>query len=278
MKQEISVDKAINKGHLIVNIPVFVTMFGIPILGNYLSTNGILPSWVFGFSILAGFVLAWLVWSIIITKWRIWAFKNVQNVHELKKRAVQEKLIWSDGSIFEKTEIKTKNDKKQLLILEKKFEQEDFFREDFSVPPKTELYYSKTTIYVEVFISVLIIAVGVYFFTFSENKYYIIGTILNAFGIYTIIKELRKTTIKEAQIIVNNKGIKTINVEFREWKEISDEQIVQEGYGKSLKSFLIYCYDSEEYEKLELEQLDITPKKLENILRTYRIRHNKNYS
>ena len=85
MKQEISVDKAINKGHLIVNIPVFVTMFGIPILGNYLSTNGILPSWVFGFSILAGFVLAWLVWSIIITKWRIWAFKNVQNVHELKK-------------------------------------------------------------------------------------------------------------------------------------------------------------------------------------------------
>ena len=102
----------------------------------------------------------------------------------------------------------------------------------------------------EVSISVLIITLGIYFFTLSENKYYILGAILNVIAIYTIIKELRKTTIKEAQIIVSNKGIKTINVEFRDWTGISEEQIVHEGYGKSQKSFLVYCYDSEEYEKL----------------------------
>ena len=278
MRQELSVDKAINIGHLSVNIPVFVSMFGIPVLGNYLSTNKIIPIWGFGFSFLVGFVLAWFLWSVMITKWRIWAFKNVRNVHELKKRAIQEKLIWKDGSVFEKTEIRTKQDRKLLLNLEKKFEKEDFYREDFSVPPKTKIYYSKSTIYIEISISLLIIAVGFYIFTFAENKYYILGTILNGIGIYTIIKELRKTSTKEAQITINNKGIKTINVEFKEWQEISDEQIVQEGYGKSLKSFLIYCYDSEEYEKIEIEPLNITPKMLENILRTYRIRHSKNYS
>jgi hypothetical protein len=43
----------------------------------------------------------------MITKWRVWAFENVRNVHELKKRAIQEKLISADSSIFEKTEIRT---------------------------------------------------------------------------------------------------------------------------------------------------------------------------
>ena len=61
MKQELSVDKAINRGHLIVNIPVFVTMFGIPLVGNYLCENKIIPSWCLGLSLLIGFVLAWLV-------------------------------------------------------------------------------------------------------------------------------------------------------------------------------------------------------------------------
>ena len=105
MREQISVDKAINRGHLIVNVPVFVSIIGCPALALYLSRQNLIPDWGIGIAFLIGFVLAWLIWSFMITKWRIWAFENVRNVHELKKRAIQEKLIWNEGNIFEKTEI-----------------------------------------------------------------------------------------------------------------------------------------------------------------------------
>ena len=122
MKNEITVEKAISRGHLIVNVPVFITIAGVPALGFYLSNLNLIPKWGIAVSFFLGFSLAWLIWSFTITKWRIWAFSNVRNVHELKKKAIQEKLIWNDGSKFEKTEIKTSKDKKFLKEIAKKFE------------------------------------------------------------------------------------------------------------------------------------------------------------
>lgn len=119
MKEEISVDKAINRGHLMVNVPVFITIIGCPVLSIYLSDKNLIPKWGILFGFILGFVLAWLLWSFMITKWRIWAFENVRNVHELKKRAIQEKLIWNDGNIFEKTEIRSYEDKLKLKKLKR---------------------------------------------------------------------------------------------------------------------------------------------------------------
>lgn len=277
MRQEISVNKAINRGHLIVNIPVFICIIGIPALSLYLSNQNLIPKWGIGIGFVLGFVIAWLVWSFMITKWRIWAFENVRNVHELKKRAIQEKLIWNDGNIFEKTEIRTLEDKEELKKLEKKFDKEDVYREDYSLPPKTVIKYSKSLGIFELIISILIIGVGLYFITKGTNKNYILGGIMSLIGIYSSIKELRKFTNNKPQIIIDNKGIETITTEFKNWSDIESEEVIQEGYGKSAKSYLTYWYDEEIFEKIEIDQLDITHQQLENIIRTYRIRNNKNY-
>ena len=129
MKKEITVDKAIKRGHLIVNIPVFAVMFGIPTLGIYLSSISLIPVWIMGISFPMGFLIAWLTWSLMITKWRIWAFDNVTNVHDLKRRAIQEKLIWEDGNIFEKTEIRTNKEEEILNVLKTKLEKEDVYED-----------------------------------------------------------------------------------------------------------------------------------------------------
>ena len=125
MRQEVSVDKAIKRGHLIVNVPVMITLIGCPALALYLSKQNLIPGWGIAVGFVIGFLFAWLIWSYMITKWRVWAFENVRNVHELKKRAIQEKLIWADGNIFEKTEIRNWEDKQKLKKLERKFEKED---------------------------------------------------------------------------------------------------------------------------------------------------------
>ncbi len=277
MRQEISVNEAISRGHLMVNVPVFICIIGIPALSFYLSNQNLIPKWGIGIGFVLGFVIAWLVWSFMITKWRIWAFGNVRNVHELKKRAIQEKLIWNDGNVFEKTEIRTLEDKKELKKLEKKFVKEDIYREDNSIPPKTIIKFSKSLGIFELIISILIIAVGIYFISKGTNRNYVLGGIMSLIGIYNSIKELRKILNNKPQIIINNRGIETITTEFKNWTNIKSEEVIQEGYGKSAKSYLTYWYDDEIFEKIEIDKLDITHQQLENIIRTYRIRNNKNY-
>lgn len=278
MRKQITVDKAIKRGHLIVNVPVFIAIIGCPALALYLSKLGLIPGWGIGIAFLLGFILAWLIWSFMITKWRIWAFENVRNVHELKKRAIQEKLIWNEGNIFEKTEIRNTEDKSKLKKIEKKFEQEDDYREDYSLPPKIAIHYSKLYNYFELGVSILIIGVGFYFFiTKEETKHYILGAIITAIGLYSTIKEFIKALDTKPKLIIDSKGIQTKNVEFKNWSNIFTEEVVQEGYGKSAKSYLTYFYDEDEFEKIEIDSLDVTHSELENIIRTYRIRNNKNY-
>ncbi len=277
MREQITVDKAIKRGHLIVNIPVFIAFIGCPALALYLSKQNLIPGWGIGLAFLLGFVLAWLIWSFMITKWRIWAFENVRNVHELKKRAIQEKLIWNDGNILEKTEIRNTEDKRKLKELERKFEQEDEYREDYSLPPKIEIYYSKAYNYFELGISILIIGFGIYFFTKGEIKQYVLGAVMAGIGLYNTIKESQKAFNNKPQIIIDSKGIKTKNVEFKNWLCIESEEVVQEGYGKSAKSYLTYFYDEGEFEKIAIDPLNVTHRELENMIRTYRIRNNKNY-
>lgn len=274
MKEEITVDKAINRGHLIVNIPVFITMMGVPALAIYLANINIISNWGILIGFILGFSLAWLVWSFMITKWRIWAFENVRNVHELKKRAIDEKLIWNDRNIFEKSEIRSSFENQKLKELERKFENDDVFKEDFSVPTSTTIYYSKATNLIEMAIMLLCFGVGIYLLLTSDS--YIIGTIFTIIGGYFAYQEYKQATNTEPQIIIDSKGIKTINIEFIAWTEIKNEEVIYEISGKSSKSYLSFDYkNGSEY--ILIDDFDITPKKLENILKTYRIRNNKNY-
>lgn len=174
MRQEVSVDKAIWRGHLMVNLPILSVFIGITVFWFYLDAQtSLLPGWLFILIILGGFLLAWLVWSIMITRWRIWAFENVRNVHELKKRAVEEKLIWRDGHIFEKTEIRTKNQREKLKKLNIKFDKKDIYKEDYSLPIKTDIYYSKSSTTFQFIFSLFLVITGIYFSFFSEEKYQI---------------------------------------------------------------------------------------------------------
>ena len=276
MREEISVDKAIIRGHIIVNVPVIISLVGVPALAYHLSNENVIPQWGIVVGFVVGFVLAWFIWSLMITKWRLWAFDNVRNVHELNKRAIQEKLIWNDGNIFEKTEIRTREDQQQLKKIERKFARDDVYREDYSLPPKTEIYYSKGTSYFELAASLLAMGVGLYMYTHANTQSYVLGTIMICIGVYGIIKESRRAFNPTPQMVIDNKGLTTKKVGYREWAAIEGEEVVQEGYGQSAKSYLTYFYDGNQFEKVTIDALNVSHKELENIIRTYRMRHGKN--
>lgn len=272
MNDSVTVDEAISKGHRMVNYPAMVIMFTTIALAMYLGSQKILPAWIFPVGFVLGFGLAWLWWSIMITKWRLWAFDNVRNVHELKKRAVQEKLIWTDNSFFEKTEWRSAADRENLSLLQHKFNQADLFQDDITIPAETVIHYSKAKNFVEMAVMLACLGIGIYLLLKTDG--YIIGTILSAVGAYFSFKEYRQATNTDPQIIINDKGIKTVSTDFYKWSEIEGEDVITEGSGKNTQHYLTYNHPQGS-ERLQIDDFDTDQRTLNKLLILYRGRNKK---
>jgi hypothetical protein len=83
--------------------------------------NPIAPEYIGAVGFIIGLPLAWLWRSIMITKWKIWAYKNVDDVRELKKRAIEQNILYPDNHFLTRTEIRTRSQAEQLARLELKF-------------------------------------------------------------------------------------------------------------------------------------------------------------
>ncbi|WP_314242998.1 hypothetical protein [Empedobacter tilapiae] len=275
MNETVTVDEAISKGHRMITYPVMVIMFGTIGITLYLGSQKLIPAWGFLLGFILAFVFAWLWWSFMITKWRLWAFDNVRNVHELNKRAIQEKLIWSNNSIFGKTEIRTTKEVEKLNTLSNKFNQEDFFQDDLTVADETIIYYSKSKNFVEMAIMLGCLGVGIY--SILIGKSYIVGSILSIIGVFFGYKKYKDATNTEPQIIINERGIKTRSTDFYSWNEIENEDVISKGSGKNIRYYLIYNYPDGS-ERLLIDNYDIDIKSLNQLLILYRGRSKKTIS
>jgi hypothetical protein len=272
MHDIVTVDEALSRGRKMITIPGYIIMFGTIGLGLYLGSQKILPFWVMPISLFAGFGLAWLWWSFMITKWRLWAFENVRNVHELKKRAIQEKLIREDNSFFSKTEIRSESDKEKWYFLQSKFKQEDLFQDDLTIPDETIIYYSKGKNLFEMLLMLACLGAGIYLILIKES--YVFGSILSVVGAFLSYREFKEATNRQPQIILNDKGIQTVSTEFYEWSEISDEDVISEGSGKHTYYYLTYQHPTGA-ERLQIDDYNTDQKKLTKLLILYRGRNSK---
>lgn len=127
MFETISVDEAIKKGQLNVNLPVRIIQYTLFLLCFLLIKYTSTPGWIILTVVILSFVLPWLYWSFAITRWRLWAFKNVNDVYRLERTAVEKKLIWPRGHFFEKTEIRTTEQQRQWAKTSERFEKEEPF-------------------------------------------------------------------------------------------------------------------------------------------------------
>lgn len=112
-QNEITVNEAIKTGNVRVNGPVFLLIFAPVLLSiflpKYIATNSFV-----GISLVVCIALAWLWWSWMLPKWRLWAFENVDDIEHLIDRAIQSNLMWPPGHFFQKTEIKTNLQKQKM--------------------------------------------------------------------------------------------------------------------------------------------------------------------
>jgi len=122
--EQIEIDEALQRGFWMVGVPSLATLV-VPLLTYaVLAKLGHVPSigypgmkWALPifFGSIAG---SWLVWSVQVPRWRLWAYRRVGDIQLLKRAAAASQLIWREGSIFERTEIMSRSVRGELKRLE----------------------------------------------------------------------------------------------------------------------------------------------------------------
>jgi hypothetical protein len=269
MRENVTVQQALKKGKLkLVYIPLLLLLSSIGI-GVYLQSVELFSGWAIGISIIVGFLLSWLAWSYFVVEWKVWAFENVRNVHELKRKAIEQKLIWTDGSWFNKTEIINYEQKQKLKQLEKKFLEKDIYHDDISVPKETAIYFSKTTMIIEFVVGIFMLASGIYLYTIDSSGYF--WMLLPLIGVYSFYSCLKKYLDKSPQISINREGIKLKNTNLIPWNQIYNDRVFNESHGKHSTNYFVF-----NNEKISIDNLDIKFDTLESLLQIYRVRFEKN--
>jgi len=278
MNETVTVDQALSRGRKMISYPIGVIFIGIIAVNIYLIRNYGLPDWSLAIGLLFSGLLAILYSSVAVTKWQIWAFENVQNVHELKRKAIAANLMPADNSAWAWVYVKSTADKERLAAIQEKFEAKDVHADDILVPGETIIYYSKGASLGGMAFMLLLACTGIFFLVTHS---YLIGVLLTGFGgyfSYSFYGEVKKAMNKIPQIILNANGIQTATTPFYDWKQISGEQVLREvsvsGKHISVNYYLAYHHPGGD-EKLNLEDLTTDSKQLEHLLETYRARADK---
>jgi hypothetical protein len=276
MFETVTVDQALARGKRMAGYPVLLIMI-IPIaVAVYLYVQFRFNGWITVGVAALSFISAWLYWSVAITKWRLWAFDNVRNVHELKKRAIKEKLIWPDGSFWGKTEIWSGTQKRQWLGLQGKFELDDVFHDDYTVAAETPIHYSKINAGGSALFGLAMLGGGVYFYLEDDKQNLFIG-ILAVAGVAMLYMGIKHLINRGPQLILSNDGITIADGSFYNWSDITGEETELVKHGKSSTTYFRFSY-RRVVQSVEINELDISQANFDKLLRVYRGRSNKKHT
>jgi len=246
--------KTIIVGHLVINVPAVLLSIGLPIIMFNLF-DGFVHKIVFTIiSFILGIGVSWLLWSLLITKWRLWAFNQVHedDWHKLKELAIINKLIWDEGSNFELTEIRTNEDNEQIIeIAERISEQEQIeeLRLDLNTPKELRFKFNKTEILAESISKLVLIVVSVGLF--STNQI-ILGFILLGIIMFygDSYKLLNHAFNNKDYLLINEKGIVLL---FPEEQRIDWEVIDKLAINIEERRMIILKVENEKYVNIDCE-------------------------
>lgn len=105
----LTVRAAVDRGHAVITHRVFTIMAGVSLLG--LGIIGLLDWPIIGLALVLGSpLIAWVWWSYATPRWRHWALGRGVNAAHLQRVAEQERLVWPQGHLFERTEFRFPRD------------------------------------------------------------------------------------------------------------------------------------------------------------------------
>jgi hypothetical protein len=268
--EQVTVDAALRRGNLQLKmVPIALMLLCMVMPFVVVEVVDVHSGLLFAAGFLGGLMLGWLWWSFAVTRWRIWAYTHVRNIHELIEVAVNEKLIWPKGSFFERTEIRTKAQRELLQQLEARFATPDEQEDDPSIPAETVVRYSRVQMGFLLTWGLGMIGFGAYLFTTEGSP--LMPLVIAALGVWVSADGGRKLLRDRPVLVLDGEGITLADGRRIPWEQVSSTKMVQRGTGRSTRQLLEVHHGGDRSE-LEIGSLDINKKALRHALKVHRLR------
>ncbi|MEM6722948.1 MAG: hypothetical protein AAF598_02860 [Bacteroidota bacterium] len=271
----ITVEEALRKGHQQLTYP----FWSIIAVGLFLSVNLGLTSklwWLAALGTLFTFFSAWLWWAFRVIQWKIWAFTHCPHVQELQRRALNEKLIWPEGSRRQRSAFIHKDQAHQLEQLSSKFEADDGLiqvEDDKDIPSELVFYFSKLSISIEWIFGLVLLGFGVYFIL--RGRWY--GYLLALLSPGILRDAFTHTKQGDPQLSISTKGIQLKDQPLILWEHI-EQAYTTLPENRDLTKWLlrIELKSGEPVDDFPIYDLNVAPKEIQEFLYLFQQRHRIN--
>jgi len=275
----LTIDEVIKKGRIQlfwIPISMLFGLIALMVLAVSLINNGTIWIPICGFG---GFFLAvftpLLYTAFMLPRWRIWAFSNVRNVHELKQTAILRRIYPKDKSFFWRLEIKSAAQKQAIQEIEKRFEIPDIFEDDPSIPYQTAYYYPKVESWTYIALAIGALILAVFMFGSKDNGMFFIGLLAVVGGSFLGWTGYKRLMSTDAPLMISEDGISMESNGFHDWKDISNEQVYYVSAGKASYYGLSYEVNGTRIAMSLKELTGLSSYKVDHVLRVYRGRYQK---
>ncbi|TDP59443.1 hypothetical protein [Flavobacterium dankookense] len=282
MHNQFSIEEAIHKGKLSIVYTMLIFLLVCPVVSIFIFSNYeheiIHQLWLpiaLWIGLIIGFIFMKLYWNYASLKWQFWAFENVRNVHELKRKALENKLISEKNFILvRKFKNRDYERHKKVERIRKNFEEKDIHYDDFSVPKEMEVKIPKANSLIVFIIGVFVVVMAIKSYLDQSVKMYQ-SLIILALGILLLLSGLLALIDKKPQLILNSNGIKINKKDFISWNEINQIYVEKGQDGNSVTHHLIIKPTMNKDIKFRIDGYDKKPYLIEKAIQIYRTRHKK---
>ncbi len=288
----ISVNEAIAKGRQMLLLPRILMVAGLFFFLFVLAmvfiavTQGppqTVKVWsiVAGVAVVFGLLFFWLpywFWSKRTTQWKLWAFDNVDNVHELKIMATAANLCPVYGSVMDKLQFQTASERQRWRDLQDRFTFPEVFRDDPAVPAITEIRYSKFHMVVNFLFGAALVVTGIVilFLTFkndSPTSLKLVGALLTIAPLYMMFISIKRMFSTRPVITMTNTSLITQLTGPLEWDLVYDQHVRRINRGRNTIRYLLTFRYPGGTAEVDVTELAITKVQLERLMRVYKHRY-----
>jgi hypothetical protein len=273
----VSVDEALKKGRWLLFWVPLIILFGSTglFVGAflYLTTGDVI--WVnivctIAILSLPAFI-CFLYFFFMLPRWRIWAFSNVRNVHELKQRAILRQIYPKDESFVWRLVIMNAEQKQQIDDLQRRFDVPDEFVDDPSIPSETTYSYSPILSFFYLLSSAASLSLTV-IFLFNKELLVSLLLLVSTF-VFVRMTYQRYKLNGEPLLKISIDGITTIDNGFFPWKDIENEHVFFVSAGQASYYGVSFEVHGQKITKSMKEITGLSTYKIDHVLRTYRGRY-----
>lgn len=285
----ISVDEAVAKGRKMLLLPRMLLIIGlfcglfpiglilIAVVEGPVFTKNIwlIAGSVVFISILVFLFLPFLYWSKRTTSWKLWAFDNVDDVHELKIVALQANLFPLYGSVMDRLQIQSAYEREQWKKLQERFHFHGDFIDDSGLPAETRICFSKLQLSLNMLLGLFFVGIGVTVVILSFHKKSaiwpkIVGVVIALAPWYMIIATFKDLLNRKPQLVLSDTGIYTEGSGPIPWDAIYDIEVKQITQGRRGIKYTLHFKYPGGFVNINVTELDISRNKLEKLIRVYR--------